>query len=473
MNCMPSKSLAFFKFFKARLSRQIALWVFASIVAIEIMILIPSYSRREGELLLQLEQVSDATINSLVLLTKKDMSERPQFEGKVKALVSDSPLILGISIYQANGQLLDTFGEAPEVDFSEIKDVNIFRKRSANRRYYDVAWTHHYLGGQYILIVRLDATSVQPELYAYTGRIAILVLIISGFVTLATMLVLGALVIAPILRLRDDLIAAGDALSKDQEKLDFYSLSVTRKDELGEVLAAFNQMFHRVSVEIAQRKQAEKILRTEQEKSDRLLLNILPSPIAERLKQGQINIADGFAEVTILFADIVGFTELSSHTSPQKLVRLLNDIFSEFDRLSEQYGLEKIKTIGDSYMVAGGLPMLRTDHAQAIAEMALDMQMEMLRFTAECGEPLKIRIGINSGPVVAGVIGTKKFIYDLWGDAVNLASRMESQGIPGKIQVSAYTYQLLQAQYLFEERGTILVKGKGEMITYLLVGRKV
>jgi class 3 adenylate cyclase len=194
--------------------------------------------------------------------------------------------------------------------------------------------------------------------------------------------------------------------------------------------------------------------------------------IADRLKQGHINIADGFADVTVLFADIVGFTEISSRTSPEELVELLNKIFSAFDRLSEQYGLEKIKTIGDNYMVAGGLPLPCTNHAESMAEMALEMQQEIMKFR-ECDKPLNIRIGINTGSVVAGVIGTKKFIYDLWGDAVNTASRMESQGLPGKIQVSRSTYELLSDKYLLEKRGKINVKGKGAMTTYWLKGRKL
>jgi adenylate cyclase len=470
---MQSRILPLLIAFKARLSRRITFWVFVSLILIEIIILFPSYFRREDELLLQLEQVSKATIDSLVVLTKQDLSDRNIFEKKAQKIIADteSKIILGLKIYQADGQLIEELGEPPEIDFSEVKNINILRKRNRDETRYDIAWTNHHLGGNYILIVRHNAESVQQELYAFTGRIVGLVLIISIVVTSGTMLVLGITVISPILKLRDDLIAAGDALSKDQ-KADFYSFSVKRNDELGEVMAAFNQMFCRVHKEISQRKQAEDILRFEQQESERLLLNILPKAIAERLKQGDINIADGFAEVTILFADIVGFTEISSRVSPQKLVALLNKIFSAFDELSEQHGLEKIKTIGDNYMVASGLPKPHPNHAEAIAEMALDMQKEMAKFSLECGELLNIRIGINTGPVVAGVIGTKKFIYDLWGDAVNTASRMESQGIPGKIQVSAATYHLLQDRYLFEERGIIQVKGKGEMTTYLLMGRK-
>lgn len=224
--------------------------------------------------------------------------------------------------------------------------------------------------------------------------------------------------------------------------------------------------------DITQRLQAEEALRHQQEKTERLLLNILPEPIADRLKQQPSTIAEDFAEVTVLFADIVGFTQLASYLSPIQLVSLLNEIFSAFDRLTEKYGLEKIKTIGDAYMVVGGMPVRRADHAQAIAEMALDMQAEIARFNAKNNLAFSIRTGIHSGPVVAGVIGIKKFIYDLWGDTVNTASRMESHGLAGRIQVSDATYKLLREQYLLSKRGAIQVKGKGEMTTYFLFGRK-
>ncbi|MBD2041836.1 PAS domain S-box protein [Microcoleus sp. FACHB-672] len=228
-----------------------------------------------------------------------------------------------------------------------------------------------------------------------------------------------------------------------------------------------------LAMESCDRKRAQEALREEQEKVERLLLNILPQPIAERLKQETGSIADSFEEVTVLFADIVGFTQLSATISPTQLVELLNEIFSTFDQLAERHDLEKIKTIGDAYMVVGGLPMPRSDHAQAIAEMAMDMQQEVAKFSVKNGQPFNIRIGINTGPVVAGVIGLKKFIYDLWGDTVNTASRMESHGIAGAIQVTATTYELLQNQYKFEKRGLIEVKGKGEMEAFLLTGRKV
>ncbi len=209
------------------------------------------------------------------------------------------------------------------------------------------------------------------------------------------------------------------------------------------------------------------------QQSERLLLKILPSPVADRLKQREQTIADSFAEVTVLFADIVNFTALSANLAPTELVALLNDIFSTFDDLAEKHGLEKIKTIGDAYMVVGGIPYPRADHAPAVAEMALDMQAAIANFKCHHhNQPFDMRIGMNTGPVVAGVIGTKKFLYDLWGDTVNIASRMESQGQRGQIQVTEATYQALKDQFTLAERGTIHVKGRGDMTTYWLLGRK-
>ena len=177
--------------------------------------------------------------------------------------------------------------------------------------------------------------------------------------------------------------------------------------------------------------------------------------------------------MTVLFADIVGFTPLASKMKPVELVQFLNRVFSAFDRLAAKHGLEKIKTLGDAYMVAGGLPERRADHAEAIANMALDMQREILGFRSEAGEGFGMRIGVNSGPVVAGVIGIKKFIYDLWGDAVNVASRMESHGLANAIHCSASTWEHLKDRgFVLEKRGVINVKGKGDMTTYLLTGRE-
>lgn len=220
------------------------------------------------------------------------------------------------------------------------------------------------------------------------------------------------------------------------------------------------------------RKQTEVALYNQQEKTNRLLLNILPESIATQLKEDSKIIAETFDDVTVLFADLVGFTNLSSQISAIELVELLNRIFSEFDYLTELHSLEKIKTIGDCYMVVGGMPERNDHHASSIAEMALGMQQVINSFNQLSHHQLSLRIGINTGSVVAGVIGIKKFIYDLWGDTVNTASRMESQGLPNMIQVTATTYDLLKENYHFSERGTINIKGKGEMKTYILEGRK-
>ncbi|MEG3987403.1 adenylate/guanylate cyclase domain-containing protein [Microcoleus sp. S28C3] len=241
---------------------------------------------------------------------------------------------------------------------------------------------------------------------------------------------------------------------------------------LQEQTKQLEEVVKRLQNEIKERQGVEVALRLSQKKSDHLLLNILPAAIVENLKKGQGAAADRFDSATVLFADIVGFTSLAARISPLELVNLLNKIFSKFDQLTEKHDLEKIKTSGDAYMVAGGVPVPKADHAEAIADMALDMQEAIADFQTDTGEPFQIRIGINTGPVVAGVIGTKKFIYDLWGDTVNVASRMESQGLPGYIQVTAAIYELLKDRYLFEERGAIPVKGKGDMIAYWLKGKK-
>jgi class 3 adenylate cyclase len=206
-------------------------------------------------------------------------------------------------------------------------------------------------------------------------------------------------------------------------------------------------------------------------RSERLLLNVLPRPIAERLKGEPRVIADLHPEVTVLFADVVDFTAFTERTDPQRVVGVLDEVFSAFDALAETHGLEKIKTIGDAYMVAAGLPEPRPDHARAMADMALDMQAAFVRLCIPLGLDLAIRIGVHSGPVIAGVIGRRKFSYDLWGDTVNTASRLESHGLAGRIQVSQATYRLVSDRYAFEDRGEIDVKGKGRVAAYLLVGR--
>lgn len=208
-----------------------------------------------------------------------------------------------------------------------------------------------------------------------------------------------------------------------------------------------------------------------QKESDDLLHNILPDEIVARLKTSPSMIADSFDSASVLFADVVDFTPMSAGMPPDELVGLLNSLFSTLDRFVEELGLEKIKTVGDEYMVASGIPSVRPDHAQAIADLALRIRDELAGSRID-GHDIQMRIGINSGPVVAGIIGTRKFAYDLWGDVVNIASRMESQGIEGSIQISEATFQLISEEFVCEPRAQISVKGKGVMQTYLLLSRQ-
>lgn len=221
----------------------------------------------------------------------------------------------------------------------------------------------------------------------------------------------------------------------------------------------------------ARLQEEKELVEIEKEKSERLLLNILPSSIAKQLRNEGQTIANGHKMVTVMFADICGFTELSRKTSPSDLVTLLNGIFVAFDNIVEKYGVEKIKTIGDCYMMVGGLPTHRDDHAHAVANAALDMIEALKRMNEKNGTDLAMRVGIHSGPVVAGVIGKIKFTYDLWGDTVNIASRMESSGMPGKIQLSEQTQAELDSHFDLAERGVVDCKGLGQMKTFFLTGR--
>jgi len=457
---------------RARLSWQITAWVFLSIVAIEVIIFIPSYARRERELLQQLGEVTVATVTSLKRSAmQQDLSTADMID-KVKFLAANTE-IKGAAIYNLQGQAIGTFGEVPELGYPSLQGgQQEVRRLNPDRTRLDVAWPATMIDNQHVLILRVDASSVQRDLMAFGGRITGLVVIISLVVTLTTMVVLGVIVITPILRLRDNLLLAGEALSRDEYMANFHTLPTHHQDELGQVMVAFEQMYQRVWAEIQSRKASEAALRLEQAKSERLLLNILPETIVEQLKENHQTIAQRFEEATILFADLVDFSGLASQMSPTDLVNLLNQIFSTFDQLAEQHGLEKIKTIGDAYMAVGGLPLPRTDHAEAVANMALDMQQAIGQFQRVDGKPFHLRIGINTGPVVAGVIGIKKFIYDLWGDAVNVASRMESQGRVNSIQVTQAVYDRLKHTYHFEERGIIQVKGRGDMMTYFLKGKQ-
>lgn len=217
---------------------------------------------------------------------------------------------------------------------------------------------------------------------------------------------------------------------------------------------------------------AYKMLTLEQARSERLLLNILPGQIAERLKNSDQTIADGFADVTVMFADIVNFTQVAEGMAPSQVFAMLNRIFSAFDELAEQFGLEKIKTIGDAYMVAGGISGGLGNYSAAIADMAVAMRDLLRNDFAVNSSHLELRIGMGTGPVVAGVVGKKKFIYDMWGDTVNIASRLTSEGVPGMIQTDVTTYKRLSEEFEFHEPQVISLKGKGEMTVYRLIGRR-
>jgi adenylate cyclase len=224
---------------------------------------------------------------------------------------------------------------------------------------------------------------------------------------------------------------------------------------------------------IRKRDEAYQLVAVEQQKSERLLLNILPREIATELKNEHHTIAKQYDSASILFADLVGFTTLTASLAPVEMVNLLNQIFSHFDTLVEIYDVEKIRTIGDNYMVAAGVPRPCEDHAHRLAHIALGMQAYTSSLEHINGKPIHFRIGINSGPVIGGVIGRRKFVYDIWGDAVNIASRMESQGVPGKIQITQATYELVKDAFVCERHGSIQVKGRGAMETYYLVRERL
>jgi adenylate cyclase len=453
---------------RSRLSRRIVGWVFLSLVVIEGIIFVPSYHRRRREKLRDLEELSQEVLFTIKGNAMDGMAPSSLVDS-IEAMLKPGSVILGVALYDTDGSLVDHFGELPIAAWNTVASGQMVRQTTEGGRRYDVAWPSDRFQERYILMVRHDATSVQQEMRLYVLGITGLVIIIAVFVTLVTVVVLERLLIVPVLHLRDDLRKAGQAVSQDQSP-NFYTRSLQRNDELGEVANAFCDMYTQIHQEISDRKAAEAALKAEQEKSEKLLLNILPMAIAEQLKAETGAIASRFESVTILFADIVDFTGLSAEMSPSELVQVLNKIFSTFDCIADSMGLEKIKTIGDAYMVVGGLPQRRPDHAEAILALAIRMQQEIKTFCRADGTPFHLRIGINTGPVVAGVIGIKKFSYDLWGDAVNIASRMESHGVVDRIHISANTYEHLKDYYPFEDRGCITIKGRGEMQTYLYAG---
>ncbi len=292
----------------------------------------------------------------------------------------------------------------------------------------------------------------QKSLYYLITAVIICATVFSALI----LWLLERFVLSRMSRLSAEVVALGEGQDLSRR------IKASGNDEIGQLSESINRM-------LKTHEDLHVLLEEEKGKSERLLHNVLPDAIATKLKEHSGVIAESYAEVTILFADIVDFTTMSTQVSPENLVNLLNEVFSAFDRLAEKHGLEKIKTIGDAYMVVGGLPEKRGDHAEAMALMALDMLQELKAISQSRGQHLQVRIGINTGPVVAGVIGTKKFLYDLWGDTVNTASRMESSGMPGKVQVTESTYQRLQGSFQFQSLGERDIKGKGRIPVYVLL----
>ncbi|VXD24890.1 Multi-sensor Hybrid Histidine Kinase [Planktothrix serta PCC 8927] len=402
---------------------------------------------------------------TFIVNAKKEETER------IKAVKSSNPLTQATSRY-----LVEHFGNLDQIQQSTQLTFEI----NGKHQYLQVTPLSDQRGINWLIVVVVPESDFMAEIHA-NNQTTILLCLVALFVATLCGILTARWISTPILRLSQasQAIASGEL---DQ------TIPVESIQELGILANSFNTMtqqlkasfneLEKTNAELEKRVEERTAdLRLEKERSEQLLLNILPEAIAEQLKQDTKAIASAIEEVTILFADIVGFTPLSSKVPPIELVGVLNEMFSIFDNLAEHNGLEKIKTIGDAYMVVGGLPLPKPNHAEAIADMALGMQAAMSHFQAplerfNIGSQFQIRIGINTGSVVAGVIGIKKFIYDLWGDAVNIASRMESSGEPGRIQVTEATYERIKHQYNFEKRGKISIKGKGEMTTYWLVGKK-
>jgi class 3 adenylate cyclase len=308
-------------------------------------------------------------------------------------------------------------------------------------------------GLRWMLLARLDLA----EALAPVRRLERAVLLWTLLTILGTIAV-ALFVTARLLRPISALAAAAQRMRDGDLKA---RVDVLSRDELGLLSTTFNQMAE--SIEKSVQTIADK-----NKENESLLLSILPGPIAQRLKSGETSIADHYSEVTVLFADMVGFTSMSQSRQPTEIVSLLNGLFTRFDAIAAKHGIEKIKTIGDAYMAVAGLPNPEPDHSKRMVEMALEMLEAVELYGKHLALPLAVRIGINSGPVAAGVIGTSKFIYDLWGDTVNMASRMESTGVPGAIQVTRAVYEALKADYTFDPRGAIQIKGKGSYETWLV-----
>ena len=339
----------------ARLSRRVAAWVFISLMLVEAVVLVPSYFNRRRELLLRKEQVSQELLEAAKQDYMAGEDLRTMFD-RFGQQTSTSSVIKGGALYQANGQLVSQFGEPTQIHPPNIRTTDHFGKVTDGGQRYEVAWSGQNFNHEYVLVIRHDASDLKLALLAYVGRILVAVLIISVVVTGSTLIVVSVTIITPFLKLKDDFKRVVEAIQETDAEPCFETLSAIQlnaqdkmasgKDEMTEVFLAFHQMFDRIYSEIKQRQSVELALRREQDKANKLLLNVLPASIADRLKEEEGSIAEKFDSVTILFADLVNFTCLSVQIMPVALVELLNDIFSRFDELTEAYQLEKIKRSG-------------------------------------------------------------------------------------------------------------------------------
>jgi class 3 adenylate cyclase len=308
-------------------------------------------------------------------------------------------------------------------------------------------------GVKWALIAKIESAEAFAPIYRLQRD-----LVIVGALALLVVIVIGAWLSRSLMGPLRELTAGVRRFASGDKQA---HVNVRARDEIGQLCTAFNGMVDEINAQSA-------LIETKNRENEALLLNMLPAPIANRLRGGEQSIADGFANVTVMFADLVGFTEISSDMPPADLVTLLNGLFTRFDLAASELGIEKIKTVGDAYMAVCGLPQAVPDHTERMARMAIRMVHITQEHALENRASMKLRVGINCGPVVAGVIGKSKYIYDLWGDTVNLASRMESTGVPGAIQVTRPVYEALRDKFAFEPRGAIEVKGKGAVEAWLL-----
>ncbi|MBO1351636.1 MAG: adenylate/guanylate cyclase domain-containing protein [Hormoscilla sp. GUM202] len=444
-----------------RLSKKVVFWVFTGVVAIEAILLIPSVWRREREFLSQISEVSAGKVAVIKKITEKQIYDE-ELLAEVKKLQELEPInlsgklqhiIVGGVLYKYDGSLVGTFGEKPELSFDDVKGAKVLNLRSPDGDRYDSAWTPDMMQKSYTLILRQDTSSVKLELKAFIFRIAGLVAIISVFVTAGTWIALNPLVITPIIRLRNDLIGAGEAISNDKEHPNFYSASVQRQDELGDVIAAFNQMFRQITEAISDRKRAEANLAStnrELEKSNRLIRQVFGRYLTDEVVENLLSSPSGLKlggekrKITILTSDLRGFTAISERLSPEEVVKILNFYFEYMADAITKYQGTIDEFLGDGILVLFGAPTAREDDAQRAIACAVEMQLAMEPVNAKMKAwglaPLEMGIGINTGEVVVGNIGSEKRTkYGIVGSNVNLTYRIESYTTGGQILISEQT----------------------------------